>query len=172
MNEVQSMARAGEAVGTVLGTALMAARQGAVTATKTSTAASRRLAKRTQHQLADHGIDREQLQDALVENVRRARHELATRIEPPPRRWMGLPRIGRLRLLFMLAALGAMVAAAMAVMSRRPQVQLEPVPEEEVDELSASGNGAAPRELETTQAGRSKPSPTPRRSNTTRSADS
>jgi hypothetical protein len=166
------MARAGEAVGTVLGTALMAARQGAVTAGKTSAATSRRLAKRTQHQLADHGLDREHLQDVLTENVRRARHELAAKIEPPPRRWLGLPRIGRLRMLFMLAALGAMVAAAMAVMSRRPQVQLEQVPEEDVDQLSASGNGAAPRELETSQTGRSRPAPSPRRANTTRSADS
>lgn len=161
MNEVQSMAKAGEAVGAVLGTALMSARQGATTASKTGAVASRRLARRTQRRLADSG---EHLQDTLVENVRRARHELATKIEPPRRHRLGF--IGRRRRWTWLLLAAALVGAAVAaVASRRPQVELRPEEETEADRSEyPSGNGAAPRELQSSQAGTTTTSQTPRSS--------
>lgn len=157
MNEVQTMAKAGEnvgsAVGTAVGTALMTARQGAATASKNSAAASRRMARKTAKQarrrLAERGIDREylqDLQDVVTENVWRARHELASKIEPPAR------KRPRTRLLMVIAVLGAIAGAVAAALSKRP------TPTESEYDRSPSGtdmssNGSAPRQLETSQAG-------------------
>ena len=161
MNEVQTMAKAGEnvgsAVGSAVGTALMTARQGAITASKNSATASRRIARRTakqtRHKLADYGIDRAQLQelqDAFAENLWRARHELASRIEPPTKR-----RMPRLRLLMMIAALGAIAGAIASVISKRPEQLRQTDDRRSLDHGDLSDNGATPRQLEPSQAGSS-----------------
>jgi hypothetical protein len=160
------MAKAGEnvgsAVGTAVGTALMTARQGATEAGRNSAAASRRLATRTARQtrrrLADHGIDRAQLkelQDAFAESLWRARQELASKIEPPPRG----RRMPRLRLLMVLAVLGAIAAAIASVISRRPMQREEAEQDRRSpDATDLFGNGTAqPRQLEPSQTGPAKP---------------
>jgi len=176
VNEVQTMAKVGEtvgsAVGTAVGTALMTARQGAKAAGKNSAIASRRIARRTTRQagrrLAEHGIDRahlQDLQDNIAESVWRARHELASKIEPPTRR-----RMPNVRILLMIAAIGAIVGAIAAVMSRRPQPR-EAERERPIDGSAVSGgdvsggetmpgDGAQRRQFETSPAGTARPAPT------------
>lgn len=169
MNEVQTMAKAGEnvgsAVGTAVGTALMSARQGALSASKNSAAVSRRMARKTAKQarkrLAEHGIDRQHLQDlqdVFAENLWRARHELATKIEPPVRSRR------RPRKLLLIAVLGAIAGAIAAVFVKRPTVT--DTEHSRTLERDMSSNGSAPRQLQTSQAGTTSSTATRRTSTT------
>jgi len=148
----------GSAVGTAVGTALLTARQGAVAASRNSAATSRRVARKTAKQarrrLAERGIDREHLQDlqdAFAENVWKARHELASRIEPPSPR-----RRPRLRILLLIAVLGAIAGAIAAAMSRRTVTQASEQ-DRTLDASDMSDNGSAPRQLDSTPVGTVKP---------------
>ena len=156
MNEVQTMAKAGENVGSAVGTALMTARQGAVAAGKDGAAASRRLARQTARQtrrtLAEHGIDRAQLkelQDAFAESLWRARHELASKIEPPPVR----RHMSRLRLLMAIAMIGAIAGAIASVVFKRPVPPTETgYDRSSPDRADRPDDGATTRQFEPRQA--------------------
>lgn len=181
MNEVQTMAKAGEnvgsALGTAVGTALMTTRQGATAAGKNGAAASRRLARQTAKQtrrtLAEHGMDRAQLkelQNAFAESLWRARHELASKIEPPPVR----RRRPRLRLLMAIAMIGAIAGAIASVIFKRPeQLQETDYDRRPSDLADRPDHGATPRQFEPRQAtGPAQPvvhqTPTPARQTTAR----
>ena len=160
MNEVQTMAKAGENIGAAVGTALMTARQGATVASKTSAAASRRLARstaaQTRRKLAESGIDRAQLrelQDAFAESLWRARHELASKIEPPTRR-----RTPRLRLLMAIAMVAAVAGAIASVISKRPlRLQEAERDRRQQDRADLMGNGAPTYPPEPSEAEPSRP---------------
>jgi hypothetical protein len=165
VNEVETMAKAGEnvgsAVGTAVGTALMTARQGATAASRNSAAASRRLARQTARQtrrrLAEHGIDQAQLkelQNAFAESLWRARHELASKIEPPVHR-----QTHRLRWLMAIAMIAAIAGAIASVIFKRP---VPPYDAEQEDRRSPDradllGNGATRHQFGPTQAGPDRP---------------
>jgi hypothetical protein len=161
VNEVQTMAKAGENVGSAVGTALMTARQGAMAASKNGATASRRLARQTARQtrrtLAEHGIDRAQLkelQDAFAESLWRARHELASKIEPPP---VGRRRMPRLRLLMAIAMIGAIAGAiASVIFKRRTQLQ-ETGYDRSPDRADRPEDGATTRQFEPRQAQAARP---------------
>jgi hypothetical protein len=151
MDEVKTMAQAGEHVGRAVGTGIRTARQGAALAGKASAAASRQAATRAEHELAQRGISTDELQERLAQratgmsrrtlakkrrkarkqlsrNTRAARKELAARIDPTIRK-------GRRKwpwFLFVLAGLGI---AAAVVLSRRP---------EEMPVAEAESSGADP----------------------------
>lgn len=152
MNEVQTMAKAGENVGSAVGTAPMTARQGATVAGKNGAAASRRLARQTARQtrrtLAEHGIDRAQLkelQNAFAESLWRARHELASKIEPLPVR----RRRPRLRLLMAIAMIGAIAGAIASVVFKRPaQLQETDYDRPSPDRADRPGDRPTPRQFE------------------------
>jgi hypothetical protein len=167
VNEVQTMAKAGEnvgsAVGTAVGTALMTARQSAQAAGKNGMAASRRLAssttRQTRRRLAEHGIDRAQLkelQDAFAESLWRARHELASKIEPPahPHRMTS-----RLRLLMAIAMIGAVAAAIASVVFKRPVQPSETDRDRRSpDHANLATNAVTPpRQFEPSQTGPAQP---------------
>lgn len=162
MNEVQTMAKAGENIGTAVGTALMTARQGATVASKNSAAASRRLARstaaQTRRKLAESGIGRAQLrelQNAFAESLWRARHELASKIEPSTRR-----RTSRLRLLMAIAMVAAVAGAIASVISKRP-LQLQEAERDRrsraPDHADLMGNGAQAYPPEPSQTEPSRP---------------
>jgi hypothetical protein len=170
VNEVQTMAKAGEnigsAVGTAVGTALMTARQGATMAGRNGAAASRRLARgtalQTRRRLAEHGMDRaqlKQLQDTFAENLWRARHELASKIEPPTHH-----RMPRLRLLMAIVMIAAIASAIASVISKRPLQQRDAERyRRSPDGADLSANAAAVHPLEPSQAEPSRPPTSPTR---------
>lgn len=139
VNEVQAMAKAGQAVGIILGTLILTARRASVGFSRASAQASRRASRRTarrvRHELAQHGLTPDQVQElvamqarharralahnadhtrqVLAGNVVKVRRELAARIDPAPRR--------RRRWPWLIVLVGAVGSATAYALSRRPQ---------------------------------------------------
>ncbi|MBP2475514.1 hypothetical protein JOF53_004386 [Crossiella equi] len=168
MDEVRTLAKAGEQVGRALGTGIQVVRKGTE---KKLARAEKKLAKRglTPHQLGESALDtaeefrqeigkrgrkaRKELAKAtkqakkdLGRRGRKARKQLADRLDPAPKRRRKWP--------FLLVLLGAAGGAAAWVLSKRPQ-QVKPVVEEEEAERterpagSPSDNGHRPETART-----------------------
>ncbi|QUG99424.1 hypothetical protein HUO13_00160 [Saccharopolyspora erythraea] len=135
MDEVKTMTRAGENVGRAVGTGIRSARIGAARAGRAGMAMSKTAAARAEYELANRGIDTDELQELIARkatgmsrkqlakrrrkarkqfarNTEIARRELAGRIAPEPRRRRKWPWV-----LLVLAGL----AAAGVALSRRPE---------------------------------------------------
>ena len=135
MDEVKAMARAGESVGKAVGTGIRSARIGARRAGRAGVAMSKHAAARAEYELANRGIDTDELQERiarkatgmsrkdlakrsrkarkqLAKNTEAARKELAAKIAPEPKRRRKWPWV-----LLVLAG----IAAAGIALSRRPE---------------------------------------------------
>lgn len=137
MDEVKTMAVAGERVGRAVGTGVRTARQVATHTGREGAMASKRAAARAHQELVDHGVSAGEIREKLgrqtsslsvttmarksrqarrrlARNTRTARKELAARIDPdahrPRRTW-----------LWVLLALTVLGVAAAVVLSRRPE---------------------------------------------------
>ncbi|HEY3261941.1 MAG TPA: hypothetical protein VGJ95_17055, partial [Pseudonocardiaceae bacterium] len=78
MNEVQAMAKAGEAVGTVLGTAVLATRRATVGLGRAGATASRRAARRTRRGFAERRTA-PQMEETIVDSAHRAKKSIKKR---------------------------------------------------------------------------------------------
>lgn len=167
MNEVAAMAEAGA----TLGTAMMTARQRAASAGRAGAKASRQAASRAasnaRKRLAERDLDAAHVRQGMIQNLRWARHELAARLEPngskPSGPWVpGRPeqKARRWPWVLVIAAIGAVVATAAAVLASRSNHDEPGEPEESAEPEHPAVEQQVPRQQSREQPADGEPAKT------------